>query len=418
MTKNKKKKSRRRVKFLLAAFLIVAAAIFYFWGSLYYQKEQQIKRLVQGISDPSLNMTTEVVPSTPDLTVTRHKLKPLQAYFQHNPAATKRLKANLERGEDKGQIQLVQEGRHLLLFPKYVLRVQVFRPQVETNHTGSKLWVDHENYGRMVGAVSNFYQDLGLVLPGRYHLSVQAKVSGRQLKADSVVNIWSNKTVDMRIRTGTFQVRSVPGGIIYLNDKRVKKLSRYGKAIFKNYPLTRKMELYVVTTYRGQKLRSETVKDLSSSINPAFSQSDDSLDDYSNSTAYTGNSAKDVYQDVEGDYIVNPIWPGLVKKGQAEEILRRSYQKAKRDDFVNAKDWRDLRRQERRWQRGMKKVRVSVRVTNILPAGKDSSQVTYQVVYHYRRKSKKKKKILPARKAIFWQVKNVQLLQSVGQQVK
>lgn len=418
MSKKKNRQAgRHHFKLIALVFLLVAVAALYLWGSFYYQKDRQIERLVQGISNPQAKMTAYVVPATPDLTISQRKLRPLQEYFKHNGLATKQLAVNLHHDTDTGQIDLIEGGRYFLLFPKYVLRVQVFHPQAETNHASSKLYVDQKDYGRMAGAVSNFYRDLGLVLPGRYHLSVITRVSGRRLKADSVVNIWSNKTIDLQIRTGTFQVRSVPHGVIYLNDKRVKKLNRFGKAVFKNYPLTKKMELYIVTQYHGHKIRSAVVKDLSSSINPAFSQSDDSTSDYSNTTDYTGNATKDVYQDVEGDYVVNPIWPGLVSQKQAQAILRRNLRKAAAADFVSQQEYHALKKQVAAFRRGKKQLRVKVRVTNILPMGKGRSQVAYRVFYRYRHHGKKKKKTVHYEKAIFVDQQNAQLILRMGRKI-
>lgn len=417
-----KKKTTRchHVKLIIFLIIVLAAAIFYAWGSFYYQKDRQIDRLVSGISNPKTDMTSLVVPSNPDLEVTKGKLQPLQNYFKNNRHAAEALKTNLRHDQDSGQIKLTQAGMYWLLFPKYVLRVKVFLPQVETNHSGSILRVNGENYGQMRGAGQNFYKALGLAFPGRYHLSVDTKVSGRHLHANSVVNIWDNKTVDMTIKTGTFQVRSVPYGLVYINDRRVKKLDGDGQAVFKNYPLAKHMELYVRSTYHGRHLRSYTVRDLSSSIDSEFSNTDDNTSDYSGAINYDGNASKDVYQDVEGDYIVNPLWPGLIKQDEAEQILTANFKKATAADFVGDKnnpDYKTLKKQNKLWQKGKKKLRLGVHVNKILPAGNDYSEVSYQVVYHYRFKKKKKRKVMTYTAALFHNVKNDQLIEKIGTQV-
>ena len=97
----------------------------------------------------------------------------------------------------------------------------------------------------MEGGNQNYYQDLGMVFPGRYHILVKSKVNGRHLDADSIVNIWSDKTVDMKIKTATFQVRSVPNGTIYINDRKAGKLNQHGSYTFKNYPIAKRMEIYI-----------------------------------------------------------------------------------------------------------------------------------------------------------------------------
>ena len=84
----------------------------------------------------------------------------------------------------------------------------------------------------------------------------------------------------MTIKTGTFQIRSVSKGIVYINDKKVKVLDQNGQASFKNYPLAKDTELYIKASYQGKTIKSEKVKDLSSSINSEFSNSEDDTSDY------------------------------------------------------------------------------------------------------------------------------------------
>lgn len=413
-------KRKHHPKLIIFLIILLAAGIFYGWGSYYYQRDRQIDRIVAGLKNPKVDMSSYVVAANPDMNVTSSSLKPLQNYFKNNTNAAQTLAINLRHGRDSEQIKLVQNGLHWLLFPRYALRIQVYRPQVETNHSNSTLEVNGQNLGKMEGADQNFYQALGLVFPGRYHLAVDTTVSGRKLRADSVVNIWTNKTVNMTIKTGTFQVRSVPNGIVYINDRKAKKLDANGQAVFKNYPLAKDMELYIRSTYNGKKIRSYTVKDLSSSIRSEFSRSDDNTSDYSGAIDYNGNAAKDVYQDIEGDYIVNPIWPGLIKQDEAEQILKDNFTKADEDDFVNDKDnpaYKILKKQNKIFHKGKKKLKIQVHVIKILPAGDDYSEVEYQVVYKYRYKGKKKRKVVNYEQGMFHNVKNAQLIDKIGTEV-
>lgn len=365
-------------------------------------------------------MTDDVEATNPDMNVTENSLKPLQHYFKNNRHAAQTLKLNLRKGNDSDQISLIQSGTHWLLFPRYQIKVQVYRPQVETNHSNSFLLVNNENYGQMEGAGQNYYKALGMVFPGRYHLVVNTKASGRRLKANSVVNIWSNTTVNMKIKTGTFQVRSVPNGIVYINDHKAKKLDNNGQAVFKNYPLAKNMELYVRSTYHGKKIRSYTVRDLSSSIDSEFSQSDDNTSDYSGAINYNGNAAKDVYQDIEGDYIVNPIWPGLATQKEVEQILTANFKRVDANDFVNDKDnqgYKTLKKQNKLFTKDKKHLKITVHVGKVLPAGNDYTEIAYQVVYKYRHRSKKKKKVISYAQGIFHNEKNVQLIDKIGTEV-
>lgn len=411
---------RKQGQFILLLLIVLLGAAAYGGGHFYYQKERQLERIVTKLQQPKSDLAPEVEAADPDMTVTTASLKPLQRYFEHHHAATRGLSSDLRQGKSYQQMRLVKAGRYFLLFPRYQLRLPVYRPQVETNHPASYLQVDGRALGKMEGGGQNYYRALGMVFPGRYHLAVSTQVSGRQLKADSVVNIWSDKTVNMLLRTATFQIRSVPSGTVYLNDRPVKKLDHAGQALFKNYPLTKHMELYVKTSYHGHVLRSYTIKDLASSIDPKFSASDDNTGDYGESEKYTGNQAKDVYQDIEGDYIVNPLWPGLITAKKAVQILTANFAKPQAASFVGGKNnaaYQTLKKQSRLWRKGKQHLRIRAEVKTVLPAGRNCSLLSYQIVLTYRQRGRRKHKIFAYRSGLFHLVKGRQLLKKIGTEV-
>lgn len=390
------KERRAHPKLWLLLICLVAFGIFYAWGSFYYQKNRQIERMIAAIADPKQELVTYVKPSNPDIELSSSSLKPLQSYFKHNRKAFKRLKEDLATDKKQGQIKLVQTGNYYGFFPKYQLLVQVYHPQVETNHPSSKLTVNGKDLGLMTGGDQNYYQDLGLVFPGRYHLLVNTKVSGRKLHADAVANIWSDKTIDLKIKTGTFLVRSVPYGKVYINDRKVKVLNKKGQALFKNYPLAKETELYITSEYQGKKIKSLTVKDLAKTIDYEFSKSDDTTSDYGDVPDFSGNQKDDVYQDIEGDYIVNPLWPGLTDVTEAKKLLAANYLKPDASDFVNEAEndsYLSLKSYVKKFKKA-KKLKLQVKINKIMPAGANYSEVTYRISYKYHLGKKKSKEVI------------------------
>lgn len=412
---------KKHKKLWATGIIIVLIGILVAAGNFYYTKDRQINRIVTNLRNPKTGMAKYVTASTPDMNVTDSSLKPLQSYFKEHKQAATRLAYNLRHNRDSGEIQLVESGRYFLFFPKYTLRVQVYRPQIKTNHAGSTLMINHKNYGQMEGGNQNYYQDLGMVFPGRYHISVKSTVNGRKLDADSIVNIWSNKTVDMNIKTATFQIRSVPNGVIYVNDRKVGKLNKYGNYTFKDYPIAKRMEIYIQSTVNGKKIKSETVRDLSQSISSEFSDSEDDVTDYDNTAdTYQGNSEKDVYQDEEGDYIVNPIWPGLIQAGDAARMLYNNFKEPDAEAFENGEDnadYKKIAKQVKAWKKkkNLKKYSVKVKVISVLPGERNYSNVNYEVTFirKFKDKSKKKEK-LSYQNAIFHQVDGQQEIQTLG----
>ena len=344
----------------------------------------------------------------------------MQNYFKNHAAAAKKLDSNLRHDRDNGEIQLVEAGRYFLFFSKYKLRVQCYRPQVQTNHANSALFVNGEDYGKMNGDNQNYYQDLGLVFPGRYHILVKSKVNNRKLDADSIVNIWSNKTVDMKIKTATFQIRSVPNGVVYINDHKAATLNKKGHYTFKDYPLAKRMEIFVKSKVDGQTIKSENVTDLSQSISSEFSDSEDDVTDYDGAADYQGNGEKDVYQDAEGDYIVNPIWPGLIKVEDAARMLYTNFKKPMVTNFENGKenaDYKKIEQQIKKWKKDkkLKKFNVEVKVLSVLPGKRNYSKIDYEVTFvkKYKDKSKKTEKLL-YRDAVLHLVNGHQEIQTLG----
>lgn len=412
LAKNNTQQKRHHPVLVSLILILVFFGVFYAWGSWYYQSDRQITRLLTTLSSPSQDLSADVQPTNPDIQVTKEKLTPLQSYFKENKQAKKQLLRDFHKQQSSSQISIVRAGEHFFLFPKYVLRVAVYRPQVETNHANSILTVDGRKYGKMEGGGQNYYQDLGLAFPGRYHFLVQTTVSGRKLKTSAITNVWSNKTINLKIKTGTFQIRSVPNGLVYINDKKVKRLNKNGQASFVNYPLAKDTELYIETKYAGKKIKSEKVKDLSSAIDSDF-KSDDSTGDYG-AEPYAGNEEKDVYQDVEGDYIVNPLWKGLINKQEAGHLLFVNYQKPQSEDFEQGKDDENYHQLKKLLKKQHKTLKLkSVQVIKILPIGNYSSSVDYQLVYRVKGKKKKTKKV-SYENAIFHQVQGKQLIQKLG----
>ena len=145
----KTKNSRSHPKLIAFLIILIAFGIFYGWGAVYYQKNLQVNRIIAAMNDPKVGMAKYVTASDPDVTLTDAKLRPLQNYFKENPKAAKELENNLRHDKNNQQIKLVNSGSHFLLFPKYTLKVQVYRPQVQTNHPNSVLTVNDHNLGKM-----------------------------------------------------------------------------------------------------------------------------------------------------------------------------------------------------------------------------------------------------------------------------
>lgn len=153
--------------------------------------------------------------------------------------------------------------------------------------------------------------------------------------------------------------------------------------MFKNYPIAKSMELYVKTEYKGKTIKSEKVTDFPQTISQKFASSEDGISDYDNVSQYVGNQNKDVYQDAEGDYIVNPIWPGLIADKTAAQILANNFLKANPKQFTKGKENKSYKELHKEIKKTVKKVDAKkmvdkVKIKSILPMGKNCSLVKFE----------------------------------------
>ena len=143
--------------------------------------------------------------------------------------------------------------------------------------------------------------------------------------------------------------------------------------------------------------------------------------DYDSANAnYQGNDEKDVYQDVEGDYIVNPIWPGLIKAQDAAKLLYDNFKEPDSTLFENGKensDYKKIAEQVKKWKKkkDLKKYSVEVKIISVLPGKHNYSKVNYEVTFvkKYKDKSKKKEKLL-YQDAVLHFVNKKQQIQTLG----
>lgn len=414
---NKKKKWSKKHKILifLTLFIVVIVAALYGYGSYYYQKDKQITRILTMLKNPNADLSNLVQGTDPDINITKESLEPLQNYYKKNSQQLKELAQSIRNNQYDGQIQLVENGEYFLVFPKYELKIKVYQPQVETNNPNSRLTVNGQNYGTMTGAGQNYYQKLGLIFPGKYHLLVNTKVAGRKLKADSVVDIWSDKTIDMLIRTATFRIRSVPKGAVYINDKKVATLDKSGQYIFKDYPIAKNMELQIKTKSNGKTISSVPVTNLGQILSQQNANTAEGSTDYNHKVSYLGNKNTAVYQDADGNYIVNPFWNGLIQAKQASSILANNFAKVDAASFKNGNkntSYKKLKKEVTDLFKTYKakKWKIQVTVKSILPLTNNRSEVRFEVVYKHGHH----KIVASEDYAIFQSQNNQQLIEKIA----
>ena len=408
---------KNKILLSVLGVLVVAFVGFYAWGHNYYSLDNQVDRITAILPNPSQDLSPYVTADNENVKVTRNAVKPLQEYYkEHQPAVTK-LNSNLKDGIDTSNISLAKNGHYLLLFPKYQLRVKTYQPQIVTNHANSVVKVNGKNIGNLSKNSDGYYKKMGLIFPGKYHVVVNSQVAGRNLSATSTANIFGNKTLDMDIATQTFSVKSVPNGVIYINDKKVGTLDSKGEATFKSYPITKNMELYVMYNNNGKSIKSEPVTDMASSFG-AFD------DDYSNDDDdyYSDDASDDSSDDVtksDGGYVVEPKWKGLISTDDAKDLLDSAFDDPDDSVFVDGsanKDYNEIKKMEDAWDNDddIDDYDVDASVVSIYPASDKSCNIVFRITYTFDNGDNTKKQVMEYHGGIIQKDGDDQKIKTIG----
>ncbi|MBI0121386.1 zinc-ribbon domain-containing protein [Lactobacillus sp. M0398] len=378
-------KKKTKVLLTLGVAFLAVFTLFYAWGSNHYSKENQINRIKSDLIDTKTGLAKDVVADDSAMQVTDAALKPTQTYFAEHHKAANELINYLKEDASFNRIHLVQSGRHLLLFPRYVLRVPTIYATVATNHSSSSVTINGKYIGHVKrGSFDSEKQDnkygvkLKRLFVGTYHIKVKSNISGRNLSTTSNYDLWSSGTVDMGIRTESFTVKSTPGAILYLNDQKAGTLNKKGQLTFKDYPVTDKLKIYVKA-----KVGNNTIK--SQEMNYGDVQYDD---------------ANDSHKTIE------PKWDGLIAKEDAQQILEDNFKDPDEDAFVNGaenKSYQELRKMDKGYDEDddIDSYDMSCSVISVSPAPNKSSNIVYKITFTFEVGDTERKQVLLYKGASF-----------------
>ncbi|MGN1272497.1 MAG: TcaA 3rd/4th domain-containing protein, partial [Lactobacillus sp.] len=245
------------------------------------------------------------------------------------------------------------------------------------------------------------------------------QVAGRKLSATSTANIFGNKTLDMDIATQTFSVKSVPNGVVYINDKKAGTLDSNGEITFKSYPVTKNMELYVMYNNNGKSIKSEPVTDMASefgSFDDGFGGDDD---DY-----YTDDASDESSDDVtkiDSGYVVEPKWKGVISTDDAKDLLNDAFSTSgpDDDDFIDGsanKDYSDIKKMIDSWNDDddIDDFETDASVVSIYPASNNSCSIVFRITYTFDSGDTTKKQVMEYKGGIIQKEGDDQKIKTIG----
>lgn len=349
----------------------------YYVGSQYYSQANQIDRIFTAVKNPSINLSDDVTTDNSNIKITAKSLKPFQNYYYENPKAADTLAQSMKDNTNTSQVELVKHGSHFLIFPKYVLKLRTYTPEISTNHSDSAVKINGKSIGNLTADGDSYTTTSPAIFPGKYNLEVKSNVSGRTLKATSNVNVWNNKNINLDIKTQTFDIKGTPYANIYINDQKIGTLDSNGDATCEDYPITKNMSLYLTTTYNKKVIKSEIVNDLDADFDD-MSESDDST------------SSDEMVTKENGNYTVEPEWKGVISKSDAEDLLDDTWSSPDGDDFVDGednKDYGDIKKVLKDIDENDEIVSADkdIVVESISPAGKDISAIVFKINWTFHK---------------------------------
>ncbi|QNQ81289.1 TcaA 3rd/4th domain-containing protein [Lactobacillus sp. PV034] len=266
MVKNKAPMSKKtKLQIVIAAIVLIIIILFVGIGNWYYPKANQVNRIVNTLQT-STEVSKVIKPEDTAVKVTKENSKSTREYFK-NLANVAETENSLVNNGTYGDYTLVEDGKNLLFFPKYKLEVPTYNPTVTTSHANSTIYVNGKNVGKVSSdGADNYSHKIGPLLQGAYSIKISSKVHGKTLTAKLNEEIKSNANISMDIKTASFKVKSVPNGVVYINGEKAGKLSKNGMKKFTDYPITDNMSLYVETTVKGKKVKSEVMKNVESQV--------------------------------------------------------------------------------------------------------------------------------------------------------
>ncbi|CUB15717.1 hypothetical protein BN2127_JRS9_00336 [Bacillus subtilis] len=158
---------------IAAACVILFAA--YKTGAYFTSKDRLVDKFEQAVNDGDQDqIATLLTPVNDNLKLTKNSVKPFLTYLKDHPDKKDELFASLrEETAQKDIVYAEKDGKSLLVFDHYDLKVAPVYFEVTSNYKNTDLYVNKEEAGSVKKA--DQAQTLGPYIPGEYTVSAKLK---------------------------------------------------------------------------------------------------------------------------------------------------------------------------------------------------------------------------------------------------
>lgn len=324
---------KNKIIIAVVVVLVVAVGGLYAWGKSYYSRVSQVGRITQLIRNQDTSKLADlVVTDNSKVKINSSSVKSITRYYDGSDKLTTLQNTLSDNGVTDG-VSLVQDGRYLLFFPKYKLKVKSYTPSVETNYEDSKVYVD----GKYVATVSDegngeYSTKLKPMLGGKYTIKVEAQASGHKVSDSSEVTLWQEgKQFDYDIQTANLAILGPKDGKVYVGGKYRGDINKNGVLNLDDFQYSDETAAYIVYQVGDKKFTSQSAN-ISDAVaededNDSYDSddSDDYLDQARNATNNYDSSVTNIY----------PEFDGAPELDTVNDLLKDCFQDPSSSSFVD-----------------------------------------------------------------------------------
>lgn len=364
---------KAKVGWIVGLVVLVLVVGAYMIGKSYYSADKQLERMITAISSDG-DLTKYVMTDDPSLKVDTKELQPTQKYFKTHRSQLSALKSGLKSDGSYQDFQIEQDGRYLLLFPKYKLKIDPQYIRLETNHDNVAFYQGKKKI--FTSTANKHSYKAGPYFPGTYSFNSRGTVGGHHMKNAKMVDLkgGSAGNLNLRLKTLSFTVKGFPGSIIYLNDKKLGKIDQTGKYRVKDQPASGDMLVYLDYMVKNKTVSSKKVNVQKKLANAQY---------YSTSST------------------IAPKFTGVISKSKAQDLFQTAFTEAQDQsddaadsfrDGQNNKDFKDLYTMSKAFEDRdeLYSFDYEVDVKSVAPAENGKSSVNFNVKFDFDKEDGRK----------------------------
>lgn len=248
---------KTKISWIVGVVVVVLLIGGYMFGKNYYSADKQLDRIVTALSSDG-DLAKYATTDDPSMKINDKNLQPTQKYFKTHKAQLAKFKSSMRNTGSYQNFELKQDGKYLLLFPKYKLNITPAYVTLHTNHAGVKFYQGNKKLATATSDKKSY--KAGPYAPGTYSFKTKGTISGNKMQNSATRDLTkSSDDIQMDLKTVSFTIKGFPGSEVYLNDEKLGKIGNTGKYRVTDKPEKGNMEVHLEYKVNDKAVSSKTV---------------------------------------------------------------------------------------------------------------------------------------------------------------